>query len=107
MNYMNIRECDLLEAVAMEAHVRGRQHDLVVDLLMAGPLPASSKIFVGLDDGAQTCVRVIALPLNSIGNEPRKVFRCLDTGRSSARMSKPILAHRRRTEASEKTLSRT
>ena len=97
MNYMTIRECVLNEAaaiLAIETHIRGRQRHPVVHLLMAGPLSASSESFVGLDVGAQTCVRVIVLPLNAIGNNPRKVFRRLDAGRSNTEISNLIPAHR-------------
>lgn len=68
---------------------------------MAGPPPASSEKFVGLDDGAQTYIRIFVLSLNTKGNNPHKVFRRLDTGRSSTGMSNLIPALRRRAEASE------
>ena len=49
----------------LEAYVRGRQRYPVVNLFMAGPPPTSSEIFVGLDDGAQTCIRILVLSLNT------------------------------------------
>ena len=58
----------------LEAYVRGRQRYPVVNLFMAGPPPTSSEIFVGLDDGAQTCIRILVLSLNAKGNNPHKVF---------------------------------
>jgi hypothetical protein len=48
---------------------------------VAGPLPARSKVRVGLDHGAQACLNIIVPTLNSVGNNPHEVFRRLDAGR--------------------------
>jgi hypothetical protein len=41
-----------------ETYVRGRKRHHFIDLLMAGLLLASRKVFIGLDDGAQACLRI-------------------------------------------------
>jgi hypothetical protein len=51
-----------------------RKHHPFVDL-MAGPLPAS---LIGLDDGAQACLRIIIRAINSVGNSHCEVFRRLE-----------------------------
>jgi hypothetical protein len=53
---------------------------------MTRPLPAGSKVFVGLDNGAQACLRVIVGALDSKGDIPHKVFRRSNAVRSDVWM---------------------
>jgi hypothetical protein len=45
--------------------------------------PTASKVLVGLDEGAQACLRIIILGLNSKGKHSHEVIRCLDPSQSS------------------------
>ena len=54
---------------------------------MTRPLPAGSKVLVGLDHGAQAGLRVIIDALNSKDDNPHEVFRGVDAVRGSAWMS--------------------
>ena len=69
---------------------------------MTDPLPASSKIFIDLDDESQAYVKIILLALKFIKSNPCKVCRRLGFDRSEIGMSSFIYVHRGRTEASEK-----
>jgi hypothetical protein len=54
-----------------------RKHHPFVNL-MTNPLPASRKSVIGLDDGAQACLRIIIRAINSVGNSHCEVFRRLE-----------------------------
>jgi hypothetical protein len=64
-----------------------RKHHPFVDL-MAGPLPAS---LIGLDDGAQACLRIIIRALNSVGNSHCEVFRRLELTQQKYRIGRQVL----------------
>ena len=55
-------------------HIRGREGNFIGYLRATLPLPATSEILIGLDDGAHACQRIVVLALNSECNAPHKVF---------------------------------
>jgi hypothetical protein len=55
-------------------YIRGREGNLCRYFRVALPLPVTSEVIIGLNDGAHASQRTVILALNSEYNTPHNVF---------------------------------